>query len=47
MREDQEESKAAGMDGHISKPLIIEEIKNSLYATLIAGKEQDDWRQGS
>ena len=41
MKEDQEESKAAGMDGHISKPLIIEEIKASLYATLIAGKEGD------
>jgi signal transduction histidine kinase/ActR/RegA family two-component response regulator len=38
MKEDQEESKAAGMDGHISKPVVIEEIKASLYSALVVNK---------
>jgi CheY-like chemotaxis protein len=35
MQEDRKASKEAGMDGHISKPIIIEEIRFALYKTLI------------
>jgi signal transduction histidine kinase len=35
MQEDREASLEAGMDGHISKPIIIEEVQEILYRTLI------------
>jgi CheY-like chemotaxis protein len=38
MQEDQKLSKEAGMDGHIAKPLDIDEIKAILYKTLIKSK---------
>jgi signal transduction histidine kinase/ActR/RegA family two-component response regulator len=41
MKEDREESKAAGMDGHISKPFAIGEIKASLYLALIVNKSEN------
>jgi CheY-like chemotaxis protein len=40
MQEDREASSEAGMDGHISKPIIIEEVQAILYRELIRKSEQ-------
>jgi signal transduction histidine kinase/ActR/RegA family two-component response regulator len=40
MKEDQEESRAAGMDGHVSKPIVIEEVKASLRLALAADETE-------
>ncbi|MDR2605119.1 MAG: response regulator [Desulfovibrio sp.] len=34
MREDREESRKAGMDGHIAKPLDVDELKKTVYEML-------------
>ncbi len=40
MAEDREESRAIGMNGHIAKPIDIEEVKSVLYECLVQNKEQ-------
>jgi CheY-like chemotaxis protein len=39
IQEDRDASTHAGMNGYISKPLDIDEIKRVLYQQLIAGKK--------
>ncbi|MDR2770573.1 MAG: response regulator [Clostridiales Family XIII bacterium] len=41
MREDRELSREAGMDGHISKPIDIAEIRSVLYKVLIKPRRRD------
>jgi CheY-like chemotaxis protein len=37
MKEDREESDKAGMNGHISKPIDLAELKNTIYAVIGPG----------
>ncbi len=39
MREDREASHAAGMDGHIAKPIDVDELKTALFKQLKEGRE--------
>jgi CheY-like chemotaxis protein len=43
MREDRELSRDAGMDGHISKPINVTEIRSVLYNTLIKPRRSSDF----